>query len=253
MFVRYVRIVGSLKVVVDRASPVPLYFQMAEQIEHAIRSGQLAPGDRLDTEQSLADRYALSRPTVRQAMQELVNKGLLVRRRGIGTQVVQTQLRRTVELTSLYDDLSAANHEPSTTVLSLKTVPATGPVAEGLRLRDGDDVLEVRRLRFDGGAPLALMTNWLPKDLLTTTREELESTGLYDIMRQSGVQPRVANQSIGARAATAAEAKHLGVKTGAPLVTMERTAFDSSGRAVEYARHGYRGDSYSFETTLISR
>ena len=82
-------------VVVNRSSPVPLYFQVAEQIEGAIQGGQLAPGDRIANEVALADQLGLSRPTVRQAIQTLVDKGLLVRKRGVGTQVVNAPIRRT--------------------------------------------------------------------------------------------------------------------------------------------------------------
>ena len=73
---------------VDRKSPVPLYFQVAQHMEHLIESGELAPGTRLENEIDLADRLRLSRPTMRRAIQELVAKGLLVRKRGVGTQVV---------------------------------------------------------------------------------------------------------------------------------------------------------------------
>ena len=86
---------------VDRSSPVPLYHQVAEQLERAIGDGTLVPGDRIANEISLADQLGLSRPTMRQAIQTLVDKGMLVRKRGVGTQVVQSPIRRTVELTSL--------------------------------------------------------------------------------------------------------------------------------------------------------
>ena len=88
---------------IDRAGPIPMYFQVASKIEQAIADGTLAPGARLENEVALGERLGLSRPTVRRAIQELVAKGLLVRRRGIGTQVVQRPLTRKVELTSLYD------------------------------------------------------------------------------------------------------------------------------------------------------
>jgi DNA-binding GntR family transcriptional regulator len=243
----------TLDLVLDRRSPVPLYYQLSQELEKAIQSGSLKPGDRIETEVEIAARFGLSRPTVRQAIQELVNKGLLVRRRGVGTQVVHAQLRRPVELTSLYDDLARANHRPSTTVLSLAARTADARVAEALNLQDGAEVLYLQRLRFDGEQPLAIMHNWLPSGLIATTTEELETTGLYELLRRSGVQMRVANQRIGARAATSPEGRLLNVKAGAPLLTMERTAFDDTGRAVEYATHSYRADSYSFETTLVER
>src|SRR6478672_2041744 len=81
------------EVVVNRSSPVPLYYQVAEQIERAILDGHLQPGDRIANEVSLADQLGLSRPTMRQAIQMLVDKGMLVRKRGVGTQVVQGRVR----------------------------------------------------------------------------------------------------------------------------------------------------------------
>jgi DNA-binding GntR family transcriptional regulator len=241
----------ALDLALDRRSPIPLYFQLSQQLEEAISTGVLKPGDRIDTEVEIAERFGLSRPTVRQAIQELVSKGMLVRRRGIGTQVVHSQLRRPVELTSLYDDLALAKHRPTTRVLDLRMVRAESPVAEGLNLVEGTDVLYVERLRLAGDSPLAIMRNWLPQDIADLDAAALESTGLYELLRRAGVHMRVANQRIGARAATSAEGRLLGVRAGSPLLTMERTTFDDSGRAFEYASHTYRSDTYSFETTLV--
>jgi DNA-binding GntR family transcriptional regulator len=242
-----------MDLVIDRSSPVPLYYQLSQALELAIESGTLKPGDRLDTEVDIAESHGLSRPTVRQAIQELVNKGLLVRRRGVGTQVVHAQVRRPVELTSLFDDLSRANHHPSTSVLVLDRRPAGKAVATALSVSDGTDVIYLERLRFDGGRPLALMRNWLPTGLIDLDAAALEGSGLYDLLRRAGVHIKVANQRIGARNASAADARRLGIKAGAAVVTMERTAFDDTGRAVEYATHSYRGDLYSFETTVVGR
>ena len=87
-----------LRISVDRHSPVPLYFQVAAQLEQAIETGALQPGYRLTNEIAMADQLGLSRPTMRRAIQELVSKGLLVRKRGVGTQVVQGGVRREVRL-----------------------------------------------------------------------------------------------------------------------------------------------------------
>src|SRR5215207_3260824 len=188
----------------DRSSPVPLYFQVAEQFEKAILDGTIAPGERIDNEIALAKDLGLSRPTMRQAIQVLVDKGMLVRKRGVGTQVVHGKIRRSVELTSLFDDLSAAGQKPRTEVLAVGKVAA-------------------------------------------------EEAGLYAHMRSSGILMRVARQRIGARGASAEEADLLGEKKGAPLLTMQRTAYDNAGRAVEYGRHAYRPDLYAFELTLVDR
>jgi GntR family transcriptional regulator len=88
----------ELDITLERNSPVPLYYQLAQSIEQAITSGQLAAGDRLENEVSMTKRLGLSRPTARQAIQELVKKGLLVRNRGVGTQVVHSQFSRDDQL-----------------------------------------------------------------------------------------------------------------------------------------------------------
>jgi DNA-binding GntR family transcriptional regulator len=240
-------------IVINRSSPVPLYFQVAEQLERAIVDGELAPGDRIANEVTLASELGLSRPTMRQAIQLLVDKGLLVRKRGVGTQVVHGQIRRPVELTSLHDDLQRAGQTPHTEVLSCQRVESDEPVAQELRLSTGSLVWSLERLRFVGDEPLALLHNFLPVDVLDLEAVDLAASGLYECLRQAGVQLRVANQQIGARRAEAREARLLGERRGSPLLTMARTAFDSTGRAVEYGTHVYRPERYTFEVTLVDR
>jgi len=126
--------VADFSVDLDRSSPIPLYHQMAEQIHRAIQEGSLEPGSLLGNEIVLADRFGLSRPTMRSAIQELVDKGVLVRKRGVGTQVVQGPINRSVQLTSLFDDLRSADQQPRTAVLTNEVVPASDEVAAALKL-----------------------------------------------------------------------------------------------------------------------
>lgn len=241
------------QVVVNRSSPVPLYFQVAEQLEHAILEGQLVPGDRIATEVALADQLGLSRPTMRQAIQLLVDKGMLVRKRGVGTQVVHTPIRRTVELTSLYDDLKQTGHHPETTVLRLERVQADESTAARLKLPEGSSLWQLDRLRSVDGEPLALMRNYVPESVTDLSGVDFGATGLYEHFRREAVHLRVAHQTISARRAEAHEARLLRGRTGDPVLTMERTSFDDKGRAVEYGTHLYRPDLYSYETTLVDR
>ncbi|MFT4288396.1 GntR family transcriptional regulator [Nocardioides sp.] len=243
----------GLRLAVDRRSPVPLYHQVASQLADAIDDGTLPAGAKLDNEIALADQLGLSRPTMRKAIEELVGKGLLVRKRGVGTQVVHGRVRRELELTSLYDDLAAAGKRPTTTVLRNEIVPAPTEVAEELGLAAGGEVRLLERLRQADDAPLALLRNWLPADLVDADSEALESRGLYELLREGGTHLRIARQRIGARGASATEADLLGVVAGEALLTMQRTAYADSGRAVEYGDHCYRPDSYSFEVTVVER
>ena len=241
---------AALPIRVDRNSPVPLYFQVAQHLEQLIESGELPMGTRLENEIDLADQLGLSRQTMRRAIEYLVGRGLLLRKRGIGTHVVQAKVTREVELTSLYDDLAKTGRDPSTTVVSFRTEPAPDALAAELGLAAGTPVYVFERLRFAGAEPLALMRNHVPEHLMRLSAADLEEQGLYNLFRTNGISMRIARQSIGARAATAAEARALGERKGAPLLTMERSAYDEQGRAVEHGRHVYRASRYRFDLTL---
>jgi DNA-binding GntR family transcriptional regulator len=235
---------------VDRTSPIPLYFQVASRLQQLIEKGELAAGTRIENEIDLAERLGVSRPTTRRAIQYLVERGMLVRRRGVGTQVVSPKVRRPTELFGLYDELLAAGRTPRTDVLTCEVRPATGPVSEALGIPEGAEVTLIERLRYAGDDRLALMRNTVPVTVLRVARDELVDAGLYPLLRAAGATPRMAHQSVGARLATAAEARALGERRGAPLLTITRTAWDANGRAVEYGSHVCRARLYSLQVTM---
>jgi DNA-binding GntR family transcriptional regulator len=238
----------------DRTSPIPLYFQIAENLKEAIQAGTIAPGGRLDNELELAEQLGVSRPTVRQAIQRLVQQGLVVRRRGLGTVVVAPRILRPVALTSLYDDLAAAERAPTTAVLSFEEIAADDEIAQVLSLAVGTPVLSIERLRFADETPLALMHNYLPAKLLQgRTEADLEQTGLYELLRSQGVQLHAADQVLAARRATAQEARLLRAPRSATVLTMTRTAFDPAGLPIEHGRHAYLADRYSFKMSLVAQ
>jgi DNA-binding GntR family transcriptional regulator len=244
---------AALPIQIDRASPVPLYHQLAEQLIAAISDGTLRPGDPFENEQAMSDRLSLSRPTVRRAISELVNKGLLVRRRGIGTTVANQMVHRKAELTSLYDDLEREGRTPHTDVLSLQCDAQDARAAEALGLPPGTPVVAIVRLRYAGDVPLAIMRNWLPPAMNDLTAEALQKEGLYALLRARGIRPSVARQRIGARNATAEERRTLHLTKAEPLVTMTRSAYDADGTPVEFGDHCYRADQYSVEVVVSDR
>jgi DNA-binding GntR family transcriptional regulator len=248
-----VSVMATLFSDLDRNGPIPLYFQVEQRIEKAIMDGHLPAGARLENEVALGERLNLSRPTIRRAIQDLVDKGLLVRRRGIGTQVVHGRVTRGVELTSLFDDLNQGNQKPTTRVLSHALDKANDTVADRLGVPVGSPVLHTKRVRIADGVPGALLDNWLPELFTDISESELAELGLYEIIRSRGVAIRVAKQKIGARTSNAAEAALLDVDRGTALLTMERAAFDSSGKGIEFGSHYYRPDLYSFEMTLVEK
>jgi len=238
---------------IDRSGPIPLYYQISTRIEEAIRSGVLPAGSRLENELALSERLGLSRPTIRRAIQDVVDKGFLVRRRGIGTQVVHGEVTRQVQLTSLHEDLVKSGRHPSTAVLVKEVVPAGADVATHLAIAEGADTLHIRRLRSTDDTPLAILENYLPADFIDLSEADLTEYGLYQVLRARGTTMRVARERIGARKATNEEGELLDIDRGAPVLTMKRSAYDHSGRCVEYGNHCYRPDLFSFEITLVDK
>lgn len=163
-----------------------------------------------------------------------------MRRRGVGTQVVHSQARRPQEPSSRYDDLEAAGQGPTTRVVRNERVPAAADVAAALGIPQGTAVTLLERLHSTHGQPVAYLCNCLPPALPDLPTARPEGTGLYRLLRAAGVTLHSARQTIGARSATAGEAVLLTERAGAALLTMRRTAYDDTGRAVEYGTHVYR-------------
>lgn len=237
---------------ITRPSPIPLYHQVAVQIEEFIKSGRLEPGQKIDNEVALAKDLDVSRPTMRQAIDVLVRKGLLVRRRGIGTQVTRPSLNRPVGLTSLFDDLQKSGAVPTTEVLEFKKIAASPELAEVFDIEPGDMLLYIERLRFANEAPLALMSNWLPEKLDAITLERLVSGSLYKQLEAMGHAPKTAIQKFSARVASPEIAALFKIEVGAPLLAMRRTSYDASGTIVEHAENLYLGDGYALETYVTA-
>ena len=232
-------------ITIDRTSPVPLYFQLAQHYEAAIRSGALKVGSRLDNEVQLAERLGLSRPTVRAAFLYLSNKGLVVRKRGAGTLVANERIDRDVELTSLYDDLAAAQAgrrirrssatRSRTPALRRRRPHCSFPEAKPWSSR-------WKRIRLADGEPIALMHNFrtdrpCPPEA-STCSNSTGSTSCCARTRASGwarppsaCAPRTPPRR---RPGSCCENR------GAALLTMERIAADRTGRPLEFAQHLYR-------------
>lgn len=242
----------TIQIRVDRSAPTPLYHQVAREIERAISDGRLVRGSYLDNELALTDQWQVSRLTLRRAIGELVESGLLVRRRGIGTQVVNDQLPRPVRLGSLWDDLVAQGRKPTTTVLTHERVVADDIVAEHLGLAPGSQVVHLERCRHVDGRRIAILRNWLSTaacgDIETA---ELVDSGLYEALRRRGIWPHTAQRRITARVAGPVDAALLGVAIGDPLLKVESVMQDTTGERIDVSHDLHDGSDYSLELTAV--
>lgn len=238
-------------ITLDRDSPVPLYHQIAQPLEELINTGRLQPGQLIEDEVSMARRLNVSRPTARRALQDLVGRGLLTRRRGVGTRVTPSHVRRPLSLTSLNDDLVKAGFEPHTEVLGYEVVLAQEEEANALSCPVGTEVVRIVRRRWIDDRRLAVLTNLLPADIAPSLTQ-LSHEGLYACLEERSIHLVSAHQAVGARSASTHDAELLGIDAGAALLTMERTAYDADGHVVEYGSHIYNASLYSFQFTLMS-
>jgi GntR family transcriptional regulator len=232
---------------VDKTHPKPAFLQLRDELEAAIRRGDFPPGTTLPSERELSERVGLSRMTVRRALEELVAARLVEQRRGSGTYVLSRRVDQPADvLLSYTQEASLLGFRPGSVLFEAKVVRADEEVARGLRLRPGDEVLRVTRLRTADDEPLALQTSHLPPPYHTLSIDSLRrDASLYQVLReQFGVTPAGAEQSISARLPTPQECEMLAIDPATPVLALERTAFDDRGAPFEYVLSAYRSDRY---------
>lgn len=207
------------------------YAEIVADVEAAIARGRLAPGDRLPPERELAAQHGVSRMTVRQALQTLESRGLVRRAigRSGGSFVAQPKLER---------DLG--------TFSGLSEQLRRQGVAAGARVvsaGERDGALEIVRIRLADGEPFALERSSFPAERFAGLLE-LDLTGsLYDLLDEHfDAAPVRAVERLEPVLADEEEADALGVAVGAPLMLVDRTAYDDAGLVVETARDVFRGD-----------
>lgn len=224
---------------------VPKYYLVKNEILALI--ADLEPGDVVPTERELAERFATSRTTVRQAISELVVEGRLERTQGRGTFVARPKLMQVRQLTSFSQDLAEEGWRPGSRILAITTEPAAGELCDRLRIAPGTPVHRVERLRTQAGEPIALEVAHVPGPL-PDLRAELESRGsLYRSLDEAyGMEVEAVEDVVETTLADPVTANVLGVETGLPLLLVHRTAWDAEGRVVEWTRSLFRGDRFRF-------
>jgi GntR family transcriptional regulator len=221
---------------------IPAHQQIREALVSEIEAGLLDGGARLPGENQLATRFGVTRMTVRQALTGMVNDGMLVRRQGAGTFVVENAAKRRnmTRLTSFAEDMAEAG--PITTeVLSRQIVPAPVRVAKGLEVAEGEHVTHYARLRSADGQPMTVQYSWVRLDAFPDLwTVPLIDGSLYATLREQGVELRSAEQRVAAEPATEERARLLGIPEGTPVLRVERVARDGRNLPVEFARSWMR-------------
>ncbi|HLJ35308.1 MAG TPA: GntR family transcriptional regulator [Ktedonobacteraceae bacterium] len=240
----------------ERSNPLPLYYQLKEELKKQIRAGHLAPHTAIPSEPELVSNYQVSRATVRQALTELVHEGLLYRQHGKGTfvcepRVQQTQNRST--LISLSDDLRQRGKKPGGLLIKSELVRGSELIRQQLRLIDSEQAVRFERLRTADGTPIACEVDYLPYPRANSIYEraqEIAEGSLYALMSAEGLSPYIAEQLLNGDRATPYEAELLRVEPDAPGIRFVATTFDQTGSPVAYTESFFPGARHAFQVTL---
>jgi GntR family transcriptional regulator len=241
-------------VMVDRNRPLPLYYQVSESLEELINQGEIRPGEQMLSEDVLARRFGVSRPTINKAISILIRKSTLSREKGKGTFVRSGEVRLTLmqELISLHESMKRENIRFRTVVLEFERQKASETLAEKLKRKEGSRIYYLKRLRYVEDEPFILSESYLPLEFFPELdQEDLEDRSLYNVLEQK-YRIRVQRTERFARAVKALdkEAQLLRIPLGDPLIQLEGIAFSKQDLRVEYFKTIIRGDRGVLFTNL---
>lgn len=235
-------------------SVLPLYHQLAETLRGKIAAGEYAIGDQLPSERELMSIFDISRNTVRDAIDVLVQDGLVERDHGRGTFVAQPQLKLGLtRLTSFSEDMRERNLQPSSQLLKSEVSYPPEMVAHRLQLLEGDKVLYIERLRLADEIPMAINTSYFSLARCPQLSEENIGEGSIYSLLETRYQIHIshAEQTVRARIANQSQADLLKIAKGDPLLVIEGVAFNTESQPIEYMNQIYRADRYIFSINPV--
>ncbi|GIO90126.1 GntR family transcriptional regulator [Paenibacillus lactis] len=242
------------KSVIDKNSVIPLYFQVKEYLRNEIATGHYIPEQLIPSERELAEEFEINRLTVRQAINELVQEGLLYRQRGVGTFVSQPKIEQPLtSLTSFSKDMENRGIVPGALVVSMKVIPATKQVASRLQMEADEEVLELVRVRTADGEPMALERSYLRYDQVKPLYGmDMENVSLYQKLEEvCGIRLVKAIQTIEVASVYPDEAGILEIGPHEPAMLIERITYtEGADKPLEFVRSLYRGDRYKFKIEM---
>lgn len=225
----------------------PVYIQIHNQIKKDIEAGVWAVGDRIPSERELALEFNVSRMTLRQAVQTLVEEGILERQVGAGTFVARKKVQEKMTgVTSFTELMEEQGKKPSSrTVSYLVTTPSLSEM-ERLKLKDDEKVLRMERIRYADEVPICFEVATLPYSLVKDYERNQITTSLYRTLEESGRKIGHAQQSVSAQVASERIAEYLNIKRGSAILRLRQITELVDGTPFEYVRTQYAGDKFEF-------
>ncbi|MFC4617461.1 GntR family transcriptional regulator [Camelliibacillus cellulosilyticus] len=238
---------------IDKRSPVPIYYQIEAYIKDMIEANRLGAGDAIPSEREFTEKFQVSRMTVRQAITNLVNDGYLYRQKGKGTFVADKKIEQPLQgLTSFTEDMKRRGMLPATRLLDFSIVPAGRTVAARLQVKDNEAIYKIKRIRLADDKPMALEETYIPTNLVPDLTRDIVQQSLYSHIEKDR-RLRIANgdQVIEAAIAGGEETQYLHIAEGDPILLIHRHTFLQDGRPLEWVKSIYRADRYKFVISMI--
>jgi len=224
---------------------IPLYKQIEQDLLERIRSGEYAENETIPTEMELSEAYGVSRPTVRQAVQTLVNQGYLERKKKRGTQVIRTKIPQefTRYVESFDSEFYRKGMAPKTKVLNFTKTVATKEVAENLNIAENAPVYKLTRLRFAEEKPIVFVTSFIPYELVPDLDKiDFSKHSLYATFREMGHPIHSVSRLLEITIADETASDLLDIPKNDPLFYFHTRGFTENQLPIEFSIAKYRGD-----------
>ncbi|WP_290033531.1 GntR family transcriptional regulator [Ligilactobacillus cholophilus] len=225
----------------------PIYIRIHNSIKESIENGKWQVGERIPAERELAIEFGVSRMTLRQAIQTLVDEGILERRVGSGTFVARKKVQEKMSgITSFTQIMENQNRHPSSKTISYQVATPSLSEREHLKLNDKVNVLRMERIRYADNVPICFEVTTLPYDLVKKYQRSQITKSLYQTLEEHGLHIGHAQQIVSASSASERISDYLNIKRGAPILKLRQITQLNSGKPFEYVRTEYAGERFEF-------
>lgn len=226
----------------------PIYIQIHNDIKRAIEAGKWAVGDRIPSERELSRNFDVSRMTLRQAIQTLVDEGILERQVGSGTYVANQKVQEKMSgVTSFTDLMLTQGKQPTSKTISYHVMNPSLSEAEKLKLNEDDQVLRMERIRYGDDVPICFEVATVPEKLVDGLSKKEMTSSLYRALEdKKQLSPGKAQQTVSAMSASERIAEYLSIKRGDAILRLRQVTYLQDGTPFEYVRTQYVGERFEF-------